>query len=493
MTVLESRRTLLLPLAVAIGGAAVVFAPILGDYFHQDDFVNLQAIVNEPLAQYVLRPFGGHLLVVRNLLFFLFYGAFGTHVEWWFAVVLLHHLLNVGLLFALLFRITRSAALACFGALLWGTAPVQEGALGWYSVYGQVVVVTVILLVLLGMTARWRAGDRLRLGETLLWCALALLGATAFGMGVAVALFLPIAIWLLFPRAPLGVRLGVLLLWPIVGGGYWAAHKLFAEQFHDRAYFDFLMLLALSSYWANGAAMLPHLWAAGASALVSGLAYTPASYPSATGYVLGGLVAAAIVVGLIVAAPRERRLLLALTGMVLAIYAVIAAGRATLYAQTAPAYGAALPRYHHAVTIPLVAILCLLLARLAAALRPPAWTGTALLVGWVLVAAGLYARTPWRIELHRADRTFTQQAITRIERAIRDAPPGQTVVLPNEHVPPVIHDGYVGSAALFTIFFPRDVGRRVRFVEADDAVRARAAPGSRLAAVLVPPPSVPPP
>src|SRR5262249_62288224 len=74
--------------------------------------------------------------------------------EPYFWIVLLTHLLNVWLLFRVLRNVTGSLALGCFGATLWGTSPAQVGTLGWYSVYGQVLVATVLLVVLGGVTAR---------------------------------------------------------------------------------------------------------------------------------------------------------------------------------------------------------------------------------------------------------------------------------------------------------------------------------------------------
>src|SRR5204863_352759 len=57
-------------------------------------------------------------------------------------------LANVWLLFGVLRTLTASAALACLGATLWGTSPLNLGSLGWYAAFGHVLVGTTLLLVL---------------------------------------------------------------------------------------------------------------------------------------------------------------------------------------------------------------------------------------------------------------------------------------------------------------------------------------------------------
>src|SRR5207237_9264428 len=108
---------------------------------------------------------------------------FGTDVVWWFAVVLVTHLLNVTLLYAALHRLTGSWRLASFGAALWGTAPMQEGALGWYAVYGHVLAGTCVLLVLVRLAARWRDERPLPGSEVAGWCVALVVASASFRVG----------------------------------------------------------------------------------------------------------------------------------------------------------------------------------------------------------------------------------------------------------------------------------------------------------------------
>src|SRR5262249_60116961 len=111
--------------------------------------------------------------------------------EPYFWIVLLTHLLNVWLLFRVLRNVTGSLALGCFGATLWGTSPAQVGTLSWYSVYGQVLVATVLLVVLGGVTARARTGAAPSRRGAALWYALLLPGTTSFRAGVGVRVWVP--------------------------------------------------------------------------------------------------------------------------------------------------------------------------------------------------------------------------------------------------------------------------------------------------------------
>src|SRR5262249_2860027 len=148
-----------------------------------DDFLNLYELVNRDAAQFVLRMHGGHLLLVRNAVFLLSFGAFGTSPVGYFALALATHLVNVVLLFRVVRRLTGSAKLACFGASLWGTLPVDEAALTWYSVYGQVLAGMLLLAVLSGLTGAAERG-RARRAAPLTWALLLLAAATSFGVGL---------------------------------------------------------------------------------------------------------------------------------------------------------------------------------------------------------------------------------------------------------------------------------------------------------------------
>lgn len=485
----------LVPLALT----AWVYYPIIRVFFFADDFYHLGRLTNDDDLAFVLAPFGGHNLLVRNLAFLGSWYLFGLHSEPWYWTVLLTHLLNVWLLFGVLGALTASVPLACFGATLWGICPLADGTIGWYSVYGQAMVATILLLVLDQLTRVGAADEPLPPRTAWLWYALLLAGTTCFGTGIGVALVFPVVLFLLLPvawRQPV-VRLAYLALPAVTLGVYFALRQLsgwieplpFSEAVHRTA--------ATSGLWNAPAMLLPLLgFAVGGSALGHG--FEPARFPDARTWVTS----AAFAVGLGLVAWRgdwkTRRAALAMAALAVGVYAVVAVGRAQVYTMfSVPvARAAAEPRYHYVGTIPVVILLCLVLGQLGR-------------IGWLsavprslLLAAGLglslagYARSTFRIDEHPATRDYVTRTIREIADTVAAAPPGTTVYLENGATQPVIGpwlDVFLpGRAGLFLFVSPADDlldGRHVRFVERNPKVLEfwAARPGTRLATLLVPP------
>src|SRR5689334_16047315 len=134
-------------MAVPLILSAVVTLPITRNFFFGDDLLNLYLLVNRPLGQTLLAPYGGHQLFVRNALMALQYALFGPEPAAYYCTAVLTHLGNVVLLAVLIRDLTGSERLACFGAALWGTSPVLQGTIGWYAVYGHALATTALLIV----------------------------------------------------------------------------------------------------------------------------------------------------------------------------------------------------------------------------------------------------------------------------------------------------------------------------------------------------------
>lgn len=485
----RGRRRLLL--GVALGSAALAYAPIVRNFFHTDDWLNLQAIANDSFAHYVFQPWSGHVLIVRNALFWAFFGLFGTRTEVWFLIVLLTHLANVALLFAVVRQLTGSGRLACFGATLWGVAPANEGALGWYAVYGQVVAATFVLLVLLRLARRSDVPGPVPVREVLAWCALITGAATTFGVGIGVALALPPAVLVLLPgpRLPSSAR-ALLVAFPIVVlGAYAVLHAAYGRAYGEPQDGVLVLVRALAR-WPDVAGMLVHLLGAGSTALLGGFALPLAHYPGPAPYALAGLFVAAFVAALVGAPPPARRLLLALGLVVLGNYTIVAAGRGALFGATpnVAAYGAASPRFHYLGPALLAILLCVILARLAGALpERPGWRD-ALLAAWLSALMVSYVRSDWRIDHFESDRVQTAAVVDAIQDAIDRTPPGLPVYVENRPFPPAFLRApyFAGWASVFTIYFRDDPDRPVYFLEPSEAVRRVGRPGSRLAAALIP-------
>ncbi|MDX2171227.1 MAG: hypothetical protein SF182_29430, partial [Deltaproteobacteria bacterium] len=214
-------------LLAAVGLAGWAQRAALGSGFFADDFLYLFRMADAPVAELLFVPNAGHLLVFRNLLFFVTWRLFGSDPGGYFAIAWLTHLLNVALLFLLLRRLGGGAALAGVAAALWGCLAVHAGTLGWYAVYGQAIALTLALALLhLALACRTppTRGVRLLLG------GLVLALGSSFGSGLAVALALPLALTLLRPQLR-GGRLPPLTLAALLLAVTWATTQVvYADQ-----------------------------------------------------------------------------------------------------------------------------------------------------------------------------------------------------------------------------------------------------------------------
>jgi hypothetical protein len=141
---------------LAITLTLLVYAPLLKNYFFLDDFLVLNLLVNWPLGKFLTMHWAGHLVLVRNAFYAVMHATAGANPTPYFAVLLALHAVNVGLVFAIVQTVTRSAPLACLSAAAWGTSPLNEGALGWLSASGNVFVATTMLAVLALVPLLWR-------------------------------------------------------------------------------------------------------------------------------------------------------------------------------------------------------------------------------------------------------------------------------------------------------------------------------------------------
>ena len=474
----------------ALAASALVYFAITRNYFFADDFLNLYNISNYSLLRYLITPNGGHLLVVRNAIFYLTYLLAGTHPEPYYWSVLLVHLVNVWLLFRVIRTFTGSAHLASFGAALWGTSPLNEGALGWYSVFGHVLVATALLIILDQAGAVAARGGVPSRAMRALWYALALAAATSFGVGISVALTLPVALWLLLPQWRARRRLPPLIFLVVVIPVLyvvltWVYIHVSADETVARAPWAKLL-----DDWRGIAVIFARLMGFGLTRLVLG-AYQP-TWLGFTAWYAGlaafGLLVAAALAG---AADEVRRRVAAIGLLLLACYGMIAAGRAALLLMAPHDMISTLFRYHYVGQLLFTVLLCLLLACISGL---PGWLKHAALTVWYAVMLTLYALLAVPIDTHADARAATQRALAEMVAAIRAQPPGSPVTLPNLSFKPLpwYPAVFPGRAAAFVIFFPSNVfeGRQVSFAEPNRHVIEVTSVGRRTAGLLVP---VPPP
>src|SRR5262249_19744599 len=128
--------------------------------------------------------------------------------------VLITHVANVLLLYAVVRRLAGSALLACFGAVLFAVSPANIGTLGWYSASCHATAATFVLIALLLLAPRVDDSPSIGMPSATAVVACMLAASQCFGTGTAAALLLPVLAFLLRPSV---VRMpGVALLFMAV-------------------------------------------------------------------------------------------------------------------------------------------------------------------------------------------------------------------------------------------------------------------------------------
>lgn len=482
-----------LALPVAIAGA--VWWPITRNYFYGDDLLSVYDVVNKPAGELLLLPYGGHLYVVRNALYLLLYRLFGPTPEAYYAVALLAQLVNVGLLCTLIRGLTDSELLACFGGLLWGTAPVAESTIGWYSVLGHALATLLLLLVLNGIV---RAGRRGAVSnrELVLWGLLVLAASTCFGVGIAFAVLLPIAAFLFMPpgqpRRRVVAFLGVTAL--VVPALYFTAQRIAVAWYGSPDESGALRVLVEAPFAVVD--LVSNMVAYGTEQVVLGpLAPRVHGESAAALIALPALGLAAI--GAWRARPAARRIMLACALMMLGTYGIIAVGRAPFYGLIRDVMIRA-DRYHYSTSAMLTVLLCVALAELGAH-APSRPVKQAVLGGWILLWVALLAVVRPPINHFDWARRGAAATLASIDELVATARPGEDVYIANQvfrDVGPFVlasPQNFPGWAGLFAVYHDTNVvdGRRVFFVEADAEVLAKARRGIRSGPLLVAADAVP--
>jgi len=487
--------------AIPVALTVWVYWPLTRSWFQADDVVNMASIVNEGFLRFALRPFGGHNLLIRNTVFYASWRLLGLHAAPYFWTVLLTHLLNVWLLFRLLHRLTSSATLGCFGATLWGASPIVAGTLNWYSVFGQVLVGTILLVVLGQLAELSRAGTPVSGRTAWTWYALLLLGTLCFGVGLGIALSFPVALFVMLPAAwhQPRVRAGYLALPVVTVVVYLAFRHLYPLLFEP------LSAAELASR-PGGIRDLPAVFDAvsrllgfAMSEYPRGFFWAAGAYPDRASWIVLALAGAGIAVLSWRGSPAARRAVIGLTSLSLGVYLTIALGRTWFLAPPKLAMQA---RYHYVAGIPIIAVLCLVLQEVGRSgplrhvPRVPLLLAALALFGWGRTCSR------YRVDLNAGPRIAVESGLRTIAAKVRLVPPGETAYLENGTNGRALlgavmpNSDFPGRAAIFLITHDDDQldGRTVRFIERDPAILARYGrrPESRLARLLVAPGSVPP-
>ena len=484
--------TRLLSALVPLVATLVAWWSLPDTYFFADDFVHLFDLVTLPLPRFLTQIWAGHLYLVRNTVFAGMYAVFGPDPRPWFWSVLLTHALNVLLLHRLILRLTGDHLLACMGATVWGTTPALEGALAWYSVYGQVLLTTLVCAMLWSLAGAIGTGRTVSTARALAWSALLAAGAASFGTGLGIAAAFPLVVLLALETRQRSVRAAAVVA--LTAAATFAIYAVLWNRTPDldprarELMSSASIVAAIPSVLALAAALLGF----SASTLLVGPLDLDVGYPDATTLGAAALVVAIGIAGWLAADPAGRRRLLWLAVLVVAACTTIAAGRATILVswQVSIARSAGWPRYHYLLLALVTVLLCLALA----ALRARGRAASALVTGgaaiWLVARLVVLVIQPHTINHHEAERAETTRVVQMVRQAVAAAPPGGTVTIQNLHFGPAnLGRLFPGLAGVFVIMFPSNTmdGRAVRFVARDgDDARARER-GGRIAALLTPP------
>jgi hypothetical protein len=464
-----------------LAATLMVYWPIVHCFFSNDDFVHLYRGVQQPWDDLITQQWGGHVIAVFCLLTAAMVKIFGPSAEAFHIWVLASHLLAVGLLFLLVRRLTDNTRAAAIVGVLWGTTPAHTETLAWFSVYGQVIATIAMLLAVLVVMPP--DGARTYKGAPLIMAILLLIGALAFGVGIAVALVFPPVLWLLLSPGP--VRRWALVAASVVAlivlamyhetlghGGLPSMGRAFfplGRRFTDAVAANTLQLLIYGITRLHVGA-----FAGGAKPSFAMLATTSICWALCVG------------VGLVRMSGQNRRRMVAFALMLLAIYVSVAFGRSIVLAIFGQSEMGSIKRYHYAATLPLAVLSGLTLDALIArsrALIPNALF--AIVLTSAIVGSGTTARD---IAYHPNVRAETARVLAAIEEAARAVPRGATVRIPDRRFGPA-RTPFIGWAAIFAIWSTSNYvdGRRVVFEETDPAKVAAAAQGRRSGGLIVAP------
>ncbi len=427
--------------------SAIVQFPATRGCFRCDDYLSLYEINNYTFLQYEVIPNAGHLYEARNAVFYLMWWLFGTAQAPYLWSSFLTHLLNVRLLYRVIDTYTESRPAAVFGATLWGACPLQAASIGYYTVYGHLMVAAIMLVVLWQAARAGRDGRAPGTALIATWYGGAILAMLSYGSGVFFAITLPFVLALLLRgssarwrwRVPL---ISLLVVVPIL---YFALNRLYLFVFFGT--FGDLTFGGRYMFFSTAAADTVRLITFALSRLSAG--WLPVHYVFPAGYAL----LAVFVVALLAVAWRGnatvRSRVAACAVLTASFFVLIALTRGFPVDYDAPLDDMrAGGRFYYAPLIPLAILLSFLVRPFAEHLPRAAAT----LIGvWCLLTAATFPvdNPPVTTRCAMAQR-HRELALAKIHASIAESAVGDTVIIANRAFPTVpLPVFFPGWAALF--------------------------------------------
>ncbi len=479
-----------LPPLVPLAAAAWMWWPLLDAYFYADDFLHLFDRVTLGAPRFLTQIWGGHLYLVRNAVFLALFDAFGPDPRPFFCSMLVTHLVNVALLSHVIRRLSGNAVLACLGATLWATCPTLAGALGWYSVYGQVLLTTLVLVVIARLAALVATRRTLSVGEALAWGSILAVGGACFGSGLGVAAVFPLVALIVFPPAQ-RTRAAVvaLVLAALAILAIYTTARLHAVPDLDPRARALLSPQALLAELPVAVVLAVQLLAFGMYSLVFGFLGLAGAQPVAAMAIGGAVAGACLLAGWRAGDAAARRCQLGLGLLALAAYGTVAVGRTTSleFLNLPAAHAATWPRYHYLGLALLAVVACTALASVPGASREAAGAVAGGAAVWIAARLLFLVMRPAAFDLHDGARAETERVLAAIRSAVAATPSGGVAAIQNRPfgsaMVPWLFPGWAG---VFVIHFPHDTvdGRTVRFRVDDKDWALAQARGGRIASLV---------
>jgi hypothetical protein len=491
---------------IVVVAAMLAQSPALGHFFRSDDYFHLYQIEDLGFWRFLVTPQGGHVLPTAYAAFYLCRVLFELNANLYYALAIATHGFNAYLLYRLVETMTGRFGLALAAGFVWGTSSLNQGSIGWYSVYGHVLAGTWTLLFLYGAARVSSGRSALTRATPRLWLCCMLGAATSFGSGIPVAMLSGPVLYFLLPDIPGRTRVvrtqcALLLVVPALFLAVHGAHYVLfgtptSEEVVARTFVG-QIAGEMPSKLVEIFSMFGLLLAYGSASLIFGpvlqfsrafLVETPwVAYCTGTAMML----ALGYSVWRLDRSVRPRAL--AYLFLAASCYGIIALGRASIYNTMGyPMIEAAMvARYHYLAQ----AILAVLLAMIAAEFyRPVAkpWMWVAGVAALLLLGANWNASRNINRALPASSEKVFASTVASLEAEIRARARGSRVVIDNEpFADPWARELIPGRAGVFLIHFPANEvdGRHIYFREQDSRQLEfwRRVGGGRLRELLIDP------
>ncbi len=473
-----------LMLIFSLTAVLIVNFQLLFAFFYRDDFLIFYQISNWNPLEFVFSNIGGHLYLFRNLIFYCLFKFFGLNSVAYFTTVLLTHLCSAYLLYKIIHLLTDKPLLAAAGMMIWGICPINYGALGWFCVYGHVLVGIFFLLFLYDLLRIEKKKILISMSIVMRWSIYFFLMSTSFSTGMAIACLAPMVIVIILWKndkkwkmaaAMLPVIVLILLLFIFKETIY----HYFSGEVHNA---EPMALSAALSHYKIILKMFIGMCAYGIYCLA---AFPMLFVSSTTEYPITAIFISLLVVAVFIALfyfrskEYRRRLYVVLCILYFGLIGLTAYGRALVFHlfNVPMSMASITPRYFYVILMIVVIMLTLMADELLDIF--PKIKKILVPFVFIVIIVSIYPSIHLgkKIDLvntSEKEKKLYYSTIADIEKTIRAYPEGSSIFIDNtmkEHFSVFLPSDtdFPGKAAVFSIQYPNNTveGRKVYFVEKD--------------------------